>query len=242
MRPRAMAMAAGAAGLGTALVWAVTGLPAFGGYAHAYGLTLDRVVVSERHVSNIVSAIVFDYRGTDTMIEEFILFSAVMAVALLLRDVREDEAERAVDEERSDGVRAGGRLAVGATIVVGLTVVAHGYITPGGGFQGGVVVAAGLALVYLSSSLRAFSAAAPTSLLDAAEGVGATTYVAVGVATLAAAGAFLVNVLPLGVSGTLASGGTIALLNAAVGLEVTAAFSLVTREFLEELALERAGR
>jgi multicomponent Na+:H+ antiporter subunit B len=135
MRPRAAAFGTAAAGLGAAPVWAVVGLPSFGGYAHAYGLTLDRVAVPERHVTNIVSAIVFDYRGTDTMVEELILFCAVMAVALLLRDVREEDAERAVDEARPRAVRVGGRLAVGVTIVLGLTVVAHGYITPGGGFQ-----------------------------------------------------------------------------------------------------------
>lgn len=240
MRRRATALGAGLAGLGVALVWAVVGLPSFGGYAHAYGLTVDRVAVAERHVANMVSSIVFDYRGTDTMLEEFILFCAAMAVALLLRDVREEDAERAVDDARSHGVRAGGRLAVGATIVLGLTVVAHGYITPGGGFQGGVVLAAGPALVYLAAGYHAFAAASPLGALDGAEGLGATAYVATGVAALAAGGAFLLNVLPLGTSGTLASGGTIPVLNVAAGLEVAAGFSLLFREFLEELAMERA--
>ena len=42
-------------------------------------------------MSNVVSAVVFDYRGIDTMGEEFILFAAVMSVALLLRESRGDE-------------------------------------------------------------------------------------------------------------------------------------------------------
>jgi multicomponent Na+:H+ antiporter subunit B len=103
-----------------------------------------------------------------------------------------------------------------------------------------VVLAAGLALIYLGARYRAFAAASPLGVLDAAEGLVATAYVATGVSALAVGGAFLLNVLPLGTSGTLASGGTIPVLNAAAGLEVAAGFALLFREFLEEPALERA--
>jgi multicomponent Na+:H+ antiporter subunit D len=122
---------------------------------------------------------------------------------------------------------------------VGLYVVAHGYLTPGGGFQGGVLLAAAAALLYLAGSYRGFRSATPEPLLDAAEGAGAGAYAALGVATLAAGSSFLANVLPLGKPGTLASAGTMPILSAAVGVAVAAAFVLLFTEFLEELVLER---
>jgi multicomponent Na+:H+ antiporter subunit B len=68
-----------------------------------------------------------------------------------------------------------------------------------------------------------------------AEAPGAGVYAAVGVAALVVGAAFLENVLGLGTTGTLAAGGTISLLNAATGLEVTAAVVLICHEFLEEV-------
>jgi multicomponent Na+:H+ antiporter subunit B len=215
-------------------VWALTGLPSFGDFQGEYGRILNGVAGSERHVTNVVSAVVFDYRGFDTLAEEFILFAAVMAVALLLREARSGD-ERRSDAVRSDFIQAVGLFAVGPTVVLGLYVIAHGYLTPGGGFQGGVATAAGLVLLYAAGRYRAYRAASPKALIDVAEGTGVGAYVAVGIASLVAGSAFLANVVDLGVKGTLASGGTIAIPNAASGLAVAAACVLIFHEFLEEL-------
>ena len=226
----------GASGLVLAggLVWGLTGLPAFGDFQGEYGWILIDVASSERHVTNVVSAIVFDYRGFDTLGEEFILFAAVMAVALLLREAR-DERERPRDEVRSEAVRAVGLSLVGPTVVLGLFVIAHGYLTPGGGFQGGVAAAAGLLLIYAAGRYRAYRAASPQWLMDAAEGVGVGTIAMVGISALLAGGLFLENVFDLGTKGTLASSGTIAILNGATGLAVAAAVVLLCHEFIEEV-------
>src|SRR5919201_1760551 len=85
-RSRLGLFAVSAAGLAALLLWAIAGLPDFGHYHAPYGNVLNEVVPSERHVSNVVSAVVFDYRGIDTLGEEFILFSAALGVALLLRE------------------------------------------------------------------------------------------------------------------------------------------------------------
>jgi multicomponent Na+:H+ antiporter subunit B len=233
-RARLGLFAASAVPLAALLVWSFTGLPAFGDFQGEYGWIVNDVAGSERHVTNVVSAVVFDYRGFDTLGEEFILFTAVMGVALLLREAR-DERDRPRDEARSDAVRAVGLALVGPTVVVGLYLIAHGYLTPGGGFQGGVAVAAGLVLVYAAGRYRAFRAASPTPLVDFAEGFGAGAYAALGIAVLVAGSAYLQNVVDLGTKGTLASGGTIAILNAASGLEVAAAMVLLFHEFLEEV-------
>jgi multicomponent Na+:H+ antiporter subunit B len=230
--------AVSAAVLAALMVWSLTGLPDFGDFQGEYGRILNSVAQSERHVSNVVAAVVFDYRGFDTLGEEFMLFAAVMGVALLLREAR-DEGERPEDAVRSDAISAVGLALVGPAIVVGLYVVAHGYLTPGGGFQGGVATAGGLVLLYAAGRYSSYRESSPRALVDLSEGVGAGAYAAVGVATLIAGGLYLENVVRLGTTGTLASGGTIPILNAASGLEVTAALVLIFHEFLEEVMSSR---
>lgn len=227
------------AGLTALLLWAAAGLHDFGRYHERYGLLLNDVAVSERHTTNVVTAIVFDYRGFDTMGEEFILFASVIGVALLLRDVRHP-AGRQRDRMESDAI---GLVGIGfcvALFVLGLYVVAHGPITPGGGFQGGVVLAAALVLAYLAGEYRAYRALTPAPLLDFAEGLGAGGYVVIGLVSMLLGSAFLHNFGPFGTAGTLASAGSIPMLNLAVAIEVTGAFVLLFTEFLEELSAARA--
>jgi multicomponent Na+:H+ antiporter subunit B len=240
-RVRLGLFAASAAGLATLLAWAVAGLPDFGDFQGRYGTTLTRVAQPERHVTNVVAAVVFDYRGFDTLGEEFILFAAVMGVALLLREVREETVARR-DEVRSDAVRLVGLGFAAGLLVLGLAIVAHGYITPGGGFQGGVVLASAFVLVYLAGEYRAYRRLTLTPAVDVAEGTGAGGFAVIGVVSLLLGTAFLHNFGPLGTSGTLASGGSIPFLNVASALEVMAALVLLFTEFLDELALVQAER
>jgi multicomponent Na+:H+ antiporter subunit B len=230
--------AVSAAGLSALLLWAVAGLPDFGHFAGRYGATLNKVTVSERHATNVVTAIVFDYRGFDTLGEEFILFTSVMGVALLLRDVREEE-RRPRDQLQSDSVRMVGIAFAAALLTMGLYVVAHGAITPGGGFQGGVVLAAAFALVYLAGEYRAYRNLVPHAAVDFVEGTGAGGYAVIGVISMLLGSAYLHNFGPFGTAGTLASAGSISFLNIASALEVSAAFVLLFTEFLEELEVTR---
>jgi multicomponent Na+:H+ antiporter subunit B len=230
--------AVSAAGLSALLLWAVAGLPGFGDYKGRYGATLNKVTVSERHATNVVTAIVFDYRGFDTLGEEFILFTSVMGVALLLRDVREEE-RRPRDALESDPVRMVGIAFSAALFVMGLYVVAHGAITPGGGFQGGVILAGAIALVYLAGEYRVYRNLTPHPALDLVEGVGAGGYAVIGIAAMLLGSAYLHNFGPFGTAGTLASAGSIPMLNVASALEVSAAFVLLFTEFLEELVVTR---
>ena len=227
--------AVSAGGLAALLLWAVAGLPDFGNYVGPYGYVLNAVAPNERHVTNVVAATTFDYRGFDTLGEEFILFAAAMGVALLLRDVREGggQLHRGVVD---DTVRLVGLGFVPALLAIGLYVVAHGMITPGGGFQGGVVLASAFLLVWLAGEYRAFRRITPAPGVDVVKGTGAGGYVVVGIAALLLGHAFLRNIGPLGTAGTLASGGSMLLLNLASALEVSAAFVLIFTEFLEELS------
>jgi multicomponent Na+:H+ antiporter subunit B len=221
-------------GLAALLVWGLAGLPDVGDYKGPYGIVLDRVAVGQRHATNVVASVVFDYRGLDTLGEELILFSSVMGTALLLREVRNVEPERPRDRAPAVGVRALGILLAPLALLVGLAVVAHGPVTPGGGFQGGVVLAASFLLVYLAHEYRSYREVTPSEVVDLAEGASIAGFVAVGVVGIAAGGSFLENVLPLGIPGSLASSGTIELLNVLTAGAVAAAFVLLFTEFLEE--------
>jgi multicomponent Na+:H+ antiporter subunit B len=220
------------AGVAALLFWSLAGLPDFGHYHWPYGKLLNNVVVNERHTTNVVGATVFDYRAIDTLGEEFILFTAVLGVALLLRKERED-VDAAGDDVRNDALRLLGLFTVAAVFVLGLWVAAFGYVTPGGGFQGGVVLAAAFLLVYLVGGFRSYRTLAPDAVVDFAESAGAGAFAVLGFVGLAYESAYLRNFLGIGDTGTLYSGGSIPLLNWATAIEVCGAMVLLFSEFLE---------
>lgn len=228
--------------LAAILVWGVTGLPGFGKYPGPYGDIVAKTTVPERHITDVVTSVMFDQRGLDTLGEEFILFAAVAGVALLLREHRErqePEAEVAHRDQtaprrKSDAVAMFALLMAGPLFVFGTYVVAQAQITVGGGFQGGIVLSAAWLLIYLGDQRGAFHHLAPKHIVEAFEALGAASYAAVGIAGLVAGVAFLQNILPLGKPAALLSGGTVPVINLAVGVEVTAAFVLLMLEFVKE--------
>jgi multicomponent Na+:H+ antiporter subunit B len=226
---------------GFLLAWAFVGIPDFGNYHGPYGYILNRVVVPERHMTNVVTAVVFDYRGFDTMGEEFILFAAVVGVVLLLRQWGRGEAGALSHSIRNDGVRVGGTLAVGACVLVSLWLIAYGFVTPGGGFQGGAALASSVLLVFLVASHKAWSGVASDHVLDPFEGVGAGGYVVIGLGALIGGLPFLTNVLCPGTAGTLWSGGRAAFVNCSAGMEVAAANLILFTEFVDEYVVPLAA-
>ena len=231
--------------VGGLLFWAFAGLPDFGNYNGPYGYVINRIAVPQRHTTNAVSAVVFDYRGFDTMGEEFILFAAVTGVVLLLRERKEDEEEaieKVVDPVTSDGLRWLGILMVGAALLIGLWLVSFGLVTPGGGFQGGVAVAGAILLVYATYTFGTWRGITNEQVVDPIEGLGAGGYLVVGLAALVSGLPFLHNLLGPGKSGTLMSGGSLSILNWATALEVAAANVLLFSEFLQQYVVPIAHR
>jgi multicomponent Na+:H+ antiporter subunit B len=131
---------------------------------------------------------------------------------------------------------------VGPTILVGLYVVVHGHQTPGGGFQGGVILATALLLVYLSDTYVVVRRVGPMALIEFAEALGAGALGLLGFAGLIWGVSFLENVLPLGETGELLSAGTIPLGSVAVGLAVTGGFAFMLSEFIEQALVVRRDR
>jgi len=122
-------------------------------------------------------------------------------------------------------------LLYGPILIFGFYIIMHGHLTPGGGFQGGAVVASGFALLVVAYGAR--GAGLKERLLSVVESGGALLFVALaflglGVTFfynfLAAGGGPIFNELvPLGPNpGDLNTAGTLPLMNWAVGLKVLA--------------------
>lgn len=231
------------AGLAAVLVIGFRGLPAFGDYHGVYGLVVNGVVLSMRHATNFVGALNFDLRAFDTLGEEYILFASVLGVTLLLRVMREEDEEYAEAEHdvygSSDLVRLGTLLLIPLLLALGVYVVIHGALTPGGGFQGGLVLAAAPAALLIAGRYLELKALAPTWAVEAAEGVGAAGYALFGLGGLVFASVFFKNFLPAGNPGQLLSAGFMPLNSISVGLEVMGAFLIVWSSFLDQALLIR---
>ncbi len=234
----------GGTGLAALLIWGLAGLPDFGSFSPLYGRLMDRLAVPQRSTTDVVTAVNFDYRGFDTLGEEFVLFAAVLGLALLLREAR-DEVEGEIDDdspqrrppETSAALRLLTVLLVPFTVLLAAYITAHGHLTPGGGFQGGVIGASALLLVYIGGEYIAMRRVRPLSLVEVAKAAGAGAFVLIGIGGILFANAFLDNFLPLRQPGELVSAGTIPLLSISVGFEVAGGFVLLLSEFLDQLLI-----
>jgi multicomponent Na+:H+ antiporter subunit B len=232
-RVRLWLVLAGGAGLAAVLAAACLELPSFGGDKHPYG---DRAVRASlaRHTANTVSSVNFDQRAFDTLGEMTILFGAVLGCVVLLRQTRDEHRAAPEPAEVARPVRRYALLVLPVALLTGIYVVAHGQLSPGGGFQGGVVAATALHLLYLGADYTALERVRPVGAYEVADALAASAYVVTGLAALIGSGAFLANTLPYGTFNTLSSGGTVPLLNAASGMEVASAVVVLLARFLDQ--------
>ncbi|WP_396454503.1 Na(+)/H(+) antiporter subunit B [Actinomadura sp.] len=226
MRPpaRTLLFAAGAAGTAALFTAGTLGLPRFGSALHPYA---DRAVgqAVRQGTPNAVASVTFDQRAFDTLGEELILLSAALAAVVLLRPVGREREEdggshRHGPAEVPDALRIVGYLLLPLTLLVGVYLVAHGHQSPGGGFQGGVVLGTAVHLLYLAGDYPALQRLRPVPLLESAEAVAAAAFVLL---VLAAAGQ--------------AATGRIPALNTAVGAEVGCALVLLLGKFFDQALL-----
>jgi len=248
VRTRRVVFLVAGAVLALLMAWSFRTLPAFGDFTGTYGTLVARLSVPQRHITDVVTAVNFDYRGFDTLGEEFIFFAAVLGVALILRPQRGERPGHTLDyatgravPPTSDAVRVVALGLTPLTVLYGLDVVVHGQLTPGGGFQGGVVLATGVLLIYLAGELDDLHGLYSDAALERSEAIGAAGFVGIGLLGLAAGSAFLENVLPLGQVGSVFSAGTVPLLNLSVGLEITAGLILLLTTFLHQTIVLRSA-
>ena len=164
---------------------------------------------SETGAMNMVTAVLADYRGYDTLGEVAVIFAAGLGAFVILA--------APLGGPRSGGSGTGlsyrldsllldtaARILVPVLLVFAVYVLVHGHVSPGGGFQGGVLFGLGLVALRLvwgppqrTPPVPAFGPGLRASLILASSGL--LGYVGIGLLAMAFGGAFLdYGVLPLG--------------------------------------------
>lgn len=195
------------------LLLVVAGQLDFGQAPMIAGQGILRDAPEQTGAANIVTSVVLAYRGIDTLGELAILFTAATAGGMVLGRRREDATR---DPEAGFILRTAADLLFPLLLVVGLFIVLHGHLTPGGGFQGGVILAAAFFIPLLARPRARFNHVA----FSVVEGLAGAGFIGIGLLGLMDGGAFLRPLLASGTLGELLSAGTLPLLYLAVGLKV----------------------
>jgi len=116
------------------------------------------------HVPNVVTAVLADYRGYDTMFETVVILVAGVSIFAILRIMKNDDnivpaekpLEKSVDGDHQRIIIATTcRILIPMIQIFALYVVAHGHHSPGGGFQGGVMLGASFIVIGLFEDVGA---------------------------------------------------------------------------------------
>ena len=176
--------------------------------------------IAETEVPNLVTAVLADYRGFDTMFETAVVFCAGLACFLLLRDYspkkdryyrhaptgvilhfKKNNVRLPVGEEfeymdkdwipPDTVIKSICRILIPFIQIYGLYVIAHGDFSPGGGFQGGVILGASLILMAISYNLKTLVRRVSEKFLGIFSATGVLIYVGIGVLAMVMGGNFL---------------------------------------------------
>jgi len=184
--------------------------------------------VKETGAVNIVTSVVVSYRGFDTLGEVTVLFIAAIGLGAVLTASGREKMRKT--EPASLVLSTGCRVLFPLILVFGSYIFIHGHLTPGGGFQGGAIVASGFLLIYLGCRERRISRIAS----NLAESLGGLIFVVIGLLGLVFGGYFLLNFLPKGTANTLFSAGVIPIIYIAIGFKVGSELASIIDNLIEE--------
>lgn len=178
--------------------------------------------------ANIVTSVVVQYRGFDTLGEVTILFIGAIGLGAVLATLRRKKKKER--EKASLILMTGCRLIFPLILLFGAYIFIHGHLTPGGGFQGGAIIASGFLLAYLAFPGRRIR----ERRFNITESLGGLVFVIMGLIGLAVGGYFLLNFLPRGVLNKLFSAGVIPIIYIAIGFKVGAELAGIIDNLIEE--------
>jgi len=184
--------------------------------------------VKETGATNIVTSVVVSYRGFDTLGEVTVLFIAAIGLGAVLTANGREKMRKT--EPASLVLYTGCRLLFPLILIFGTYIFIHGHLTPGGGFQGGAIIASGFLLIYLGCRERRISRIAS----NLAESLGGLLFVVIGLLGLAFGSYFLSNFLPKGTANTLFSAGIIPIIYIAIGFKVGSELAGIIDNLTEE--------
>jgi multicomponent Na+:H+ antiporter subunit B len=184
--------------------------------------------IKETGAANIVTSVVVNYRGFDTLGEVTVLFIAAIGLGAVLTASGREKMRKT--EPASLVFYTGCRLLFPLILIFGTYIFIHGHLTPGGGFQGGAIIASGFLLIYLGCRERRISRIAS----NLAESLGGLVFVVIGLFGLVLGGYFLSNFLPKGIVNSLFSAGIIPIIYIAIGFKVGSELAGIIDNLIEE--------
>ena len=126
-------------------------------------------------------------------------------------------------------MRSGGDSLLPFSLVFMLYIILHGHLSPGGGFQGGVLFVAAVLFLYFGHGYEVTAKAVSLNLLHKTEGLASVVYVALAMLGVAVGAQFCQNILyKSGNIGDLYSSGTIFWMNLTVGIKVITGIGSIT--------------
>ena len=185
---------------GAALVYGTLDMPLYGDpEAPIHQHVAPRYIhdsPAEIGVPNMVTSVLASYRGYDTLGEVTVIFTAGVGVLVLLgaragNGVRKNDKPQRGTVSHLLVLRVIAKLIIPMILLFALYVQFHGDFGPGGGFQAGVIFAAGFILYGLVFDLDHARQVAPPSLLPVLLAAGVLIYAGVGVSGLLLGGNFL---------------------------------------------------
>jgi multicomponent Na+:H+ antiporter subunit B len=183
---------------GGTLVYASQDLPPIGvADTPVHGHPLTEVYLSEsRHdigIPNAVTSVLASYRGLDTLGELVVVFTAGVAVLLLLgslpRSRQTEPRDLVLAEYRV--LRVVSSLLMPFILLFALYVLFHGEYGAGGGFQAGVIFASAFALYGLVFGLDPLRRMLPMRVVWVLAPLGLLLYLGLGVVNILLGGSFL---------------------------------------------------
>jgi multicomponent Na+:H+ antiporter subunit B len=183
--------------------------------------------IKETGAVNIVTSVVLNYRGFDTLGEVTILFIAALGLGAVL--YRKKKKTKEGLEPASLVLYTGCRFLFPLILLFGVYIFIHGHLTPGGGFQGGAIIASGFLLSYLGCPRRWIN----KERFKITESFGGLVFVIIGLIGLATGGYFLTNFLPKGKALALLSAGIIPILYVTIGFKVGAELGGIIGNLIE---------
>lgn len=225
------------------LIYGTLDLPPFGAadnpiHHHVADHYLERSA-AEIGIPNVVTSVLASYRGYDTLGETAVVFTALLAVLLLIGGRKRQPEPLPVDEQSAAAgsamndhliLRIVSKALIPLIVLFAFYVQFHGDFSPGGGFQAGVIFAAAIILHLLVFGLDKTREIVPSAVLKFTAALGLLIYGGVGVAALFLGGAYLdYSVLVANPVAGQQLG--IMLVETGVGLTVASAMILLTYTF-----------
>ncbi|HCP32727.1 TPA: hypothetical protein DIT45_05780 [Candidatus Acetothermia bacterium] len=169
--------------------------------------------------ANLVSAIYLNYRLFDTLFELLVFSVAVLGVRFYLAQQRGNEEEVTRIPE-SQVIRTSADLLFPPILLLGIYLVLFGHLSPGGGFSGGTVAGTGLLLCAVALGADVVGRRFHEPTLERFEWEILLAILLLALIPVLFGRLPFTDLLPRGRLGSLASGGSILIYNALIGVKV----------------------